>query len=396
MKYTRLLSLCCLLCFSGRLLAEQDVSEWYVGGFITQGLVATDNNNYAGKSSEGISSDFRELAVYATWRPLSNMHFSGQIMSRPFGNVDDGAPQLDYLLADYRFATGGFNEFGIRVGRVKWPYGFYNETRDVSFTRPSIILPQSIYYDQTRDFQLSAAGVMAYGYFPISDLRIDVDLVIGKPRASTHAEYAYLRSDFSGSFTDSHGVISRIMLADATETWRLGITLGRFDLRYQPGSLGELGLREGDLDVDVAVASGQYNTESWSLVAEYMVLRIDRSDLGGAFEVYGKNNSESYYLQAMYRFNRDWDLLIRRDVFYLDRNDRSGFKAEQLIGVPAHSMWAKDYTIGLGWQASQNISFRAEWHHVQGSAWVPAQDNPDIGSIKKNWNMYLLQATYRF
>ncbi|SFG07497.1 hypothetical protein [Neptunomonas qingdaonensis] len=396
MKYARLLSLCCLLCFSGRLLAEDNVSEWYVGGFITQGLVATDNNNFAGKSSEGVSSDFRELAVYATWRPLSNMHFSGQIMSRPFGNVDDGTPQIDYLLADYSFSVGSYNEFGLRVGRVKLPYGFYNETRDVSFTRPSIVLPQSIYLDVIREIQISADGVMAYGYFPISDLRIDVDLVIGKPREGDQAEYAYLRSNYSGSFTDSNGVMSRVTLGDDAETWRLGITLGRYDLRYKPGSLGELGLSQGDVNFDVAVASGQYNTESWSLAAEYMLVSVDRSDLGGFFELNGNNNSDSYYLQAIYRFNRDWDLLIRRDVFYLDKNDRSGLKAEQLTGLPAYFMWAKDYTIGLGWQASQNISFRAEWHYVQGTVWLPAQDNPDIGSIKKNWNMYLLQATYRF
>lgn len=396
MKFTRLLSLCCLLSFSGSLLADKNLSEWYLGGFITQAFVSTDSNNFAGKSSEGISADFRELAVYATWRPLNNMHVSGQVMSRPFGNVDDGAPQLDFLLADYRFSVGGFNEFGVRVGRVKIPYGFYNETRDVAFTRPSIILPQSMYLDVIRELQLSADGVMLYGHFPLSDLRFDVDLAIGKPRDSDDAEYTYLKSDLSGNFTDSNGILSRVMLGDDAETWRIGITLGRFELLYKPGALMELGLGEGDLNIDVAIVGGQYNTERWSWSAEYMVVSVDRSDLGGFFALNGKNNTESYYLQAMYRFNRDWDLVIRRDVFYLDSNDRSGLKAEQAIGIPAHSMLAKDYTIGLGWQASQNISLRGEWHRVQGTGWLPAADNPDIRSTKKDWNMYLLQATYRF
>ena len=319
MRYTRLLSLCCFLCFSGSTLAEKNVSKWYFGGFITQGLVSTDSNNFAGKSSEGVSSDFREVAAYATWRPLSNVHFSGQVMSRPFGRVDNGTPRLDYLLADYSFSEGDFNELGIRVGRIKLPYGFYNETRDVSFTRPSIVLPQSIYFDATRELQLSADGVMIYGSFPMSDLRFDVDIILGKPRDSDHAEYTYLRSDLSGSFTDSNGLLSRAMLGDDSEKWRVGITLGRFDLLYAPGPLKELGLGEGRVNIDVAVASGQYNTEKWSLAAEYMVLRVDRSSLGGFFVLNGKNNSESYYLQAKYRFNQDWDLFIRKDVFYLDQ-----------------------------------------------------------------------------
>ncbi len=396
MKYIRLLSLCCLLCFSGSALAEKNVSEWYFGGFITQGFVSTDSNNFAGNSSEGISSDFREVAAYATWRPLSNMHFSGQIMSRPFGRVDSGTPQLDYFLADYNFLEGGFNEFGVRIGRIKIPYGFYNETRDVSFTRPSIILPQSIYFDQTRKLQLSADGAMLYGHFFISDVRLDLDLIIGNPRQDNQAEYAYFRTDFSGGFGESRGVMSRLMLSNDTEQWKMGVTLGEFDLTYRPGSLKELGLGVGELNIGVVIFSGQYNTEKWSFAAEHMILSVDRSDLGGVFTVNGKNHSESYYLQAVHRFTRNWEFLTRYDVLFLDKNDRAGLKTAQLIGVPAHSIWAKDYTIGLGWQASQNVSFRAEWHHVQGTGWLPAQDNPDVGLIKKNWNMYLLQATYRF
>ena len=30
---------------------------------------------------------------------------------------------------------------GIRLGRMKTPLGFYNDTLDVPFTRPSILLP---------------------------------------------------------------------------------------------------------------------------------------------------------------------------------------------------------------------------------------------------------------
>jgi hypothetical protein len=38
----------------------------------------------------------------------------------------------------------------------------YNTTRDVPFTRPSIILPQSIYFERTRNLTVSADGGEIY------------------------------------------------------------------------------------------------------------------------------------------------------------------------------------------------------------------------------------------
>ncbi|WP_293267138.1 hypothetical protein [Neptunomonas sp.] len=396
MKYSKLLSLYCCLFFSTALLAEDSISEWYWGGFITQGLASSDHNNFAGKSSEGISADLREVAFYATWRAADLVHFSGQLMSRKFGEVDDGNLQFDYLLVDFGLSPSVSSEYGIRIGRVKLPYGFYNETRDVSFTRPSIALPQSIYFNTTRELQLSSDGAIVYGHLPLGDMRLDIDFLVGAPRESVNNEYGYFRANYSGRFEDDLGIMSRVSLSDGADIWKIGLTLGQFDLTYIPGPLGELGLKEGGLNLEVAIFGGQYNTEKWSFTSEYMYIQVDRTDLGGVFEFNGKSTSESYYLQTEYRFAKDWDLLLRYDVFYLNKKDRNGSITEQRSGRPAFSQWSKDVTLGAGWQATPNISFRAEWHHVQGTAWLAVQDNLDAGSLKKDWNLYLLQAAYRF
>ncbi|BBB30558.1 conserved hypothetical protein [Neptunomonas japonica JAMM 1380] len=377
-------------------LAQEGLSDWYWGGVLTQGLSRTDNNNFSGKSSERVSSDFRELAVHATWRATSQLHLAGQVMSRKFGAVDNGELQLDYLLADFGLSSDVSREYGVRIGRVKLPYGFYNETRDVAFTRPSIALPQSIYFNTTRELQLSADGMMLYGNFPIAGMRIDIDFLIGRPRESVNTEYGYFRADFSGKFEDDLGVLSRVSLVDGADAWVMGVTLGQFDLIYHPGPIGELGLNDGKVSIDVAILGGQYNTESLSFTAEYMLLSVDRSDLGGAFEKNGKSTSESYYLQAEYRFAKNWDFMLRYDVFFLNKNDRNGFKAEQRSSRPAYSQWTKDYTLGIGWQASPNMSFRAEWHSIKGAGWLAIQDNLDASKLEKDWNLYLLQAAYRF
>lgn len=138
-----------------------------IHGFFSQGwLKSTDNNNVFGNSSSDSGSfDFREIGLNASMRPLSNLQFSVQGLSRTAGNGSPGNIRLDYGFIDYTFSNQENSQLGIRLGRMKNPIGFYNDTRDVPFTRPSILLPQSIYFDRTRKLAIAADGVHLYGEY---------------------------------------------------------------------------------------------------------------------------------------------------------------------------------------------------------------------------------------
>ena len=98
-------------------------------------------------------------------RPLTNLQFSVQGISRWAGKGSTGNVRLDYGFMDYTYYSGETGQLGIRLGRMKNPLGFYNDTRDVPFTRPSILLPQSIYFDRTRKLALAADGMHMYGEY---------------------------------------------------------------------------------------------------------------------------------------------------------------------------------------------------------------------------------------
>jgi hypothetical protein len=66
---------------------------------------------------------------------------------------------IDWAFGDYRWK----DQLGFRAGKVKLPYGLYNEGRDVDMLRTSIFLPQSIYNERMRDFILAYEGAGAYG-----------------------------------------------------------------------------------------------------------------------------------------------------------------------------------------------------------------------------------------
>jgi hypothetical protein len=88
--------------------------------------------------------------------------------------------------------------------------------------------------------------------------------------------------------------------------------------------------------------------------------------------------------------------MLRHDVFYRDKHDKAGRQFYTNTGLPAHTMFSRDSTLGLRWDATPSLMLRAEYHHVKGTGWLPGPDNPDFSSREQRWNMWLLQAAYRF
>ncbi len=87
-----------------------------------------------------------KAGINAAVRVQPNLTFAVQAAVRDAGISDDGSLRLDYAVADYRLFSEATVQAGFRAGKVKNAVGFYNETRDVIFTRPSILLP-SVYND---------------------------------------------------------------------------------------------------------------------------------------------------------------------------------------------------------------------------------------------------------
>ena len=385
-----------LLLLNMPLVVSADDMDWEFNGFITQGYIWTDDNNFYGPSQSG-SWDFRELGINSAVRIHDQLMLTGQLMSRKAGAVDDGDPSVDYALLDYRFVEKQWGHMGVKLGRIKNPFGFYNATRDVAFTRPSMILPQSLYFDKARNLELSSDGGMLYGVALFDSGRIKSELVVGEPRKDVNVEYAYLNRDWPGSFEGSEGYLWRTEYSSNDYSFIAAATFGNFKLDFEvlgtpaPGAPGN-----GVVDIDVSALSLQYNFDRWSITGEYFRQDISWGSLGGVYGLDPENESESFYLQVEHRLTPEVSMFLRRDILYIDIDDRDGLKTQALFGRPAHTQYARDWTLGVGWEPNRDWLLRAEWHKVKGTAWLAVQDNPDESQSVENWNMLSLQATYRF
>lgn len=193
-----------VILYSSGINAEErkNLNGLHVHGFLSQGYIKTTDtkNDVFGDSSSGKGSfDFREIGVNASHRPLTNLQLSGQLLSRQAGEDSKGGIRIDYGFVDYTAYATESKEFGVRLGRTKNPFGFYNDTRDVPFTRPSILLPQSIYFDRVRNIGLASDGVQLYGESRADWGDITLQFVTGFPQVDDKStEAAILRQNQQG------------------------------------------------------------------------------------------------------------------------------------------------------------------------------------------------------
>ncbi|GHC24039.1 hypothetical protein GCM10010082_15590 [Kushneria pakistanensis] len=354
-------------------------------GFLSQALIISRHNDFFGPSSKDAGSlQYTEVGANVSMRPSNNLLVSAQVLSRRAGDDNSSyEPRLDYGLLDYQFITGNNRVAGVQIGKLKQPFGIYNQTRDVAFTRPSILLPQSIYFDRTRAPALSSEGVSVYEeeHLPFGILYFQAG--VGKANTDSNVKHTIWNSNVPASID---GALSSI---------------GQVVYEHGPGNIiAALTIADANIDIDgphgapdrysfkPIIMSLQYNHGYWSLTGEYALRH--QSFTGGSFDqsVVG----ESWYLQYTQRFLEDWQWLLRYDSLVNNRDDPKGKKFEADGRGADHSQFARDWTLGLQWNATPDLLLSTEYHHVNGTGWLPRdQDVSD-----QYWGMFLLQASWRF
>jgi hypothetical protein len=370
---------------------EQVLDTLQVHGFLSQALVITDDNNFFGHSSRDEGSlEFTEVGLNVSLRPHQDVLVAAQVLSRRAGgDSSDAEPKLDYGLIDYQMISDQERTFGIQLGRFKNPFGFYNQTRDVAFTRPSILLPQSIYFDRTRSIGIAADGVSIYldERIPTGTLRIRGGL--GRPQTGSDLARQLFAGNGRPSVSSSdYSVIAQVLYEHENSNFVAAISAAdvKLDTNFTEGA--------GTFYFQPWIASIQYNQELWNLTAEFALRKqsLQGDNIPRNFEITG----QSWYLQYQRMINQNWSWLVRYDSLINNNNDRSGKSFEANGLGSAHSQFADDLTFGLQWTPHPQVMLAGEYHHVDGTGWLPSQDNPDSLATSRRWNMWLFQLSLRF
>jgi len=384
-------------CVSADICAVEIFDKFQIHGFASQVMFSTSHNNMFGHSEEAPSFDFTELGLNGSWFPLPKLRFSMQVLSRRAGAGHNGSPEIDFGLMDYSPIETDAYRLGLRGGRVRLPYGIYNDTRDVAFTRPSILLPQSIYFERTRDLTLSADGGLLYGESRNTwgNVTLEMGGVVLRANDDIDNKLAVLGRNGAGHLDSDLSFVGRLNYELNDGSMRLAVSSVDTAINYIPQSYIDP-LLPGKFLFTPVIFSAQYSTEDLTFTSEYAIRPIKKHGFAASqnLDIVG----ESYYFQVAYRLADHWEIMARYDNLTSNRNDPNGQKiqASTFGAVPAYTQFAKDWTVGMRYDISSWMMVRAEYHKVNGTGWLPPQDNPVRAEQIQHWDMLAVLVSLRF
>lgn len=224
---------------TGRAMAGPEVFDTLqLHGFASQGWVTTDDNNFFGPSSDGNGSfEFTEIGVNASLRPHEDLLVSAQVLSRRAGgDGDDARPELDHGLLDYQAVSEPGRTAGVQIGRVKNPFGLYNQTRDMPFTRPGILLPQSIYFDRARSLALASDGGNVYFEERMDGgARLRAQIGVGRPQVDEDLERTLRLDPVPGSIEPRNSAIGQLLYEHNGGRVVAAVSAARVEARFERG-----------------------------------------------------------------------------------------------------------------------------------------------------------------
>jgi hypothetical protein len=380
--------------------------DWQIHGFVSQGFVLTGGNRFFGDKGDhsfGDSKDgsleFYEAGINGSIDLGAGFTMAAQGVIRDAGNLDPGKPRLDFGQLDYRFVRQTDLDMGVRLGRVKNPIGLYNDTRDLVFTRPGILLPQSVYFEGIglRSLLFSSDGGQFYGRWSVDNH--DLSWTLSRAQESDLSNEELEQLSGGGGLPPGDVHLDQFYLSQLRDDWSSGrVTVALTHVHAR------LALQDSPLPIELAakvnlfVLSGRYNAEKWSATAEYIQTRTSSTD---SFNGRSKSINDGFYVQGDYRFTPAWSAFARYDASFSNIHDRDGSELpdDPINPRPKSSGYAHDFALGVNWRHGEHWGVWAEGHVINGTATVPALDNPrEPGDppYDSHWQLFTLMVSYRF
>lgn len=408
------------LCFVASTFAENKWDDLEFHGYLSQAFVSSNNAYATPDTTNNGSFEFREIGLNMFWDVTDDLSLVGGLLSRKYGDVDDGGIKLDYLLVDYNFYSSNILDIGIRAGRVKNKLGLYNVARDMPTSHPGIFLPSSIYFESFRDLLLSTDGTNLYTNINSKLGLLGINIYSGTRKNSNNSLESYvfqqlvpgkfkkLKSDglhidflpnalpnlnLSFSHLQAKTKLADYPLMSADEIMQAG-----YDLYLNP-ALYKNYTNSMHLKAQLNSFALKYFKDQWTLSAEYMRINTTLSEMEILFQQTAEQNITTigYYGQLEYAFTPDLQTFIRYDHLVLNDKDPKGIQAKELGSVSQkHSLYSQGTTVGLMYALRHNLSLNLEYSSYQGTAWLPLFDDLNFENQKKNWHIAAIQLVYDF
>lgn len=361
---------------------EEELLSLEAHGFVSQGfLYTTHQNNYLARTKIG-SFEMTEVGLNFTKPITDKLRMGIQLFARdlgPLGNYDITA---DWFYLDYRWQDW----LGLRVGRVKLPFGLYNEVNDVDSARVPILLPQSMYPIRSRDYLLAQNGGEIYGRYSLGkggtlDYRGYAGAIFleASPGATQPAE-----------FNTTYVLGSRVMWETPLDGLRVGGSVQALELyaRYAPSAAvpAPITLRIPAL---LWVGSLEYAAHDWLIAAEYgrWYVRYLSSNQAIFADVTDPVTSERAHLMVSYRVTAWFQPGVYYSMMFPNIATRFGRHNQQ-----------HDVAATARFDINNHWLVKLEAHYMNGTADLQTSlnDNRPLSTLANDWVLLMVKTTAHF
>ncbi|MBN7819119.1 TonB-dependent receptor [Bowmanella yangjiangensis] len=372
--------------------ADNDIA-WH--GFLSQGMMQASDSNFVNDSGD-VSFKLTEVGVNLSYQISPTLRLASQAVYLNGGNRYPEGVRLDYLFLDWNLYSAETWQVNLNLGRFKNYHWLYSSTRDIPHTRPSIILPQSLYYDAFRDFAkgndgaaLLAQGDGTFGSWEFNwsygDTPIERDLT------------TTLLGDMAGGRLEQifdHQMSFYFQPRDSFS--QFGVAFVNSDFKYL--SSEQDAFVDGRANTRRVIFNYKYSAEFWDLSAEAIHENVIYQNM--LFPGYYQElHSQGVYFQGRWFANSDLTFLARLDLFDLNKNDRSGEWLEEQSGglIPHYFGYSDTLTLGVTYRLADNWSVQAEVHRFKGTGRLSPAVLPDTQiNDREYWNLWAVQLMYWF
>jgi hypothetical protein len=310
-----------------------------IHGFLTQAYGISDGHQYLGIPSHG-TADYRSAALLFRYDATDRDVFAVQFSHERLGLSPLGAlvPEVDI---DWIFYEHRFGDHTVaRVGKIKSPLGIYNEIRDVGTLLPLYRPPLALYGEEKYRSE-TVDGVMVGHRVPLGSWELEVDGFFGS--------WGFAQYDNQTIAEVSPGAGAQVWLQTPLDGLRVGGAALRLRTRNTLGTPPDF---EDDQFLWHTAVDGTFSR---------FFVRGESFRIGfGATSVGYKGHMEGYYGEAGLALTEKTSLIGQAEWLAI------AIDVAEPPQQPFDVTVDRTYTLGVRYQPTPTLAFKAEAHRYRG------------------------------
>lgn len=401
--------LLCLIC--GRAQAIETAAYIEIAAAQTYSENATLNSKEHTVTRHRVTAGLRSELGQDFSLSLQGMLFEHDLYESNGSKIDFAFLSKGFFRSNEKFLT-------LSVGRVKIPYGLYNESRDSVFSRSSYDLPTSVYFDDLagRNIFFTSDGGRADLTKSFGNVDYALAITIGRDRTLSSDTIDTQFADLS-TIADVNLTANRALQFTVSDTFKtieaklsylhvmatakiLAPQQGLSTLPILPDSILSLipiDLSGGmpppatryTLDTDIYVASLRYEPGPVQLIVEAARNHLQGNGINDLYGIGG-------YLQLGWQTTPDMKLYGRYDRRHLDEADRRGREFANASGRSAHRAFFIRSELGVEIRLSPQWRFYGNIAYNDGTLNILATAAVNASELKRYWYSGTLGFAWQF